>query len=119
MGEDFAGEGQGATGVLVFFQREMQRGIVECALAFGLSDQLINSALQNGPIAFAGEIPQDIPIRPDHHQRRPGTHGIGTPDAKVAVVDDRMLDLIAQDRLSDVVHFAFVLELGRMHADDH
>ena len=30
-----------------------------------------------------------------------------------------MLDLVAQDCLPDVVNVAFVLELGRMHTDDH
>src|SRR5215813_15103804 len=54
IGEHFAGEGQGPTSVLIFFQREVQRSVVERALAFGFSDQLINSALQNGPIALAG-----------------------------------------------------------------
>ena len=119
MGEDFAGEGQGATGVLVFFQRKMQGCIVESALAFGLSDELINDAFEDFLMAFTGEMAQDIAIGPDHHQRRPGPHRILPPDMKVAVVDHGMLDLIAQDRLADVGRVAFVLEFCRMHANNH
>src|SRR5713101_869014 len=58
MGEDFAGEGQGATGVRVFFQRKMQGCIVESALAFGLSDELINDTFEDFLMAFTGEMAQ-------------------------------------------------------------
>ena len=36
----------------------------------------------------------------------------------VGVVDDRMLDLVAQDRLADALGVLLVLELGRVDADD-
>jgi hypothetical protein len=39
------------------------------------------------------------------------------PDAKVCVVDDRVLDLVAQHDLADVVGLFLVLKLGGMNAD--
>src|SRR5437867_13434068 len=64
MGEDFTREGQGTTGVLVFFQREVQGCIVESALASGLSDELINDTFEDFLLAFTGEMAQDIAIGP-------------------------------------------------------
>ena len=37
---------------------------------------------------------------------------------KVGVVDDRVLDLVAQDDAADVLGLFLVVELGGMHADD-
>src|SRR5215211_6872343 len=58
MGEDLAGEREGTAGVRVFFQREVQGCVVEGALAFGLSDELINDAFEDFLMAFTGEMAQ-------------------------------------------------------------
>ncbi|MCG3159745.1 MAG: hypothetical protein JMDDDDMK_00762 [Acidobacteria bacterium] len=61
----------------------------------------------------------DFAFRVNQHERRPGFRGVALPDFKIPVVDDRMLDLVAQDRLPNLLRALFVEELRRMHADDH
>ena len=40
------------------------------------------------------------------------------PDFMVGVVDDGMLDVVAQDGFADARGFLFIVELGGVHADD-
>ena len=67
---------------------------------------------------LAGVGPDDVALRVDQTQRRPGTRTVGFPDALVGVVDDRMADFVAQDGLADAFGVLLVFELGRVDADD-
>jgi hypothetical protein len=57
--------------------------------------------------------------RIDQDQRGPRAHAVAPPDLEAAVVDDRVLDLVAGDRGANVAGVTLVVELGRMDADDY
>ena len=69
-------------------------------------------------LPFAGRLAEEVALRVDQDERRPGRALVGVPDLLVGVVDDRVLDLVAQDRLADRLRVLLVLELGRVDADD-
>ena len=65
-------------------------------------------------------LADDPALRVDEHQRRPGTAAKLVPHGEVAVVDDRVLDAVAQHRLAKVRRFALRRELGGVDPEhDH
>ena len=65
-------------------------------------------------------LSDDAALRVDEHQRRPGAAAELVPDGEVPIVDDRMLDAVAQHRLAKIRRVALRRELGGVDPDhDH
>ena len=60
----------------------------------------------------------EIPLRVDDPQRRPGARCVGLPYLVIRIDQHRMLDVIPHDRIGDVVGIFFGRELRRVDADD-
>ena len=69
-------------------------------------------------VALARGGRDDVAGGIDQHQRRPGAHGVGAPDAEVGVLRHRMRDAVALDDPAQVLDRFLVLELRRVDADD-
>ena len=59
----------------------------------------------------ASVLRQDA-IMGDQDLRGPTAHGVSLPDFEIGIVDDRMLQLVAQDNAAYVIRLFFVIELG-------
>src|SRR6266850_2069306 len=81
------------------------------------SPRLRNSATESA-IALSRQPTDDVTRRIDQIARRPGVNGIRFPNFKVGVVDNRMLNLVAENDAADILEVFFVFELGRVDADD-
>src|SRR5262249_31604573 len=64
-------------------------------------------------VALALVEPDGVALRIDQDQGRPraACAQVSPPDAHVGVIDDRVVDLVAEDRLADVLAVLLVLEL--------
>src|SRR5262249_23858028 len=102
-----------------FFEPEADRLFVELVLGAEVSGHLPDDIVEDVENAFARMRADFFAFRIDQDQRRPPVCIVAMPDIEILVVDDRMSDLVAQYRLADVFRAFLVLELGRMHADDH
>jgi len=71
--------------------------------------------LLEGQLALV--LADDPALRVDEHQRRPGAAATLVPNGKVAVVDDGMLDPIAEHGLAQVRRLALRRELGGVDPD--
>lgn len=60
----------------------------------------------------------DISVPIDDGERGPRSHGVGTPDAKLAVIDDRMAYLIPQRSLTNPGRIALGDIFAAMNSDD-
>ena len=60
----------------------------------------------------------NIAGRIDEHQRRPRTNAVLLPDLEVAVVDDGMVDLVAQNGSTQVLGLLLSREFGGVDAHD-
>ena len=101
----FQPEGQGST--------VHQASLVE--VADYLTDQVVECVRGDLPLV----LPNDLPLGIDEHQGGPRLDGVALPYFKVPVVDDRVLDLVAEDSLAHVGGGLLGGELGRMDADNH
>src|SRR5262249_6702912 len=120
VGQHLAGEEQRAVALLAEArQLEAQRLLVERLLLAVNFDKFVYRLVQNVVTPFAGGVGDDLALGVDDEQGRPGVDLEAAPDDRVGVVDDRVADLVTKDRLADALGVAFVLELGRVHADDH
>src|SRR3546814_6076657 len=68
-------------------------------------------------MALTGVVRDDVPLRVDQHQGRPGTGGIGLPGDQLRVVEDRMVHRVALDRSPERVRIGLVHELRRVRPD--
>src|SRR5580658_8541338 len=60
----------------------------------------------------------DVAISADHHQRRPCLHAGCAPDRHLRIVNNRMPDVVAADRVLDAGRSFLVGELRRVNAYD-
>ena len=65
---------------------------------------------------FANERVQHITSGGDDDACGPGAYCVGTPDMEVAIIHNRMVDIIADNSLADIVYLPFVGKFCRMHA---
>jgi len=70
-------------------------------------------------VTLAGELGDDVALGIDHHQRRPGLHGVLLPGREVRVVEHRVVHLVALHRRGHGGRVGLVFELGRVDADGH
>ena len=117
--QELARKGEGALQLLVPFQPEGQGSSVHQAslveVADHLTDQVVECVRGDLPLV----LPDDLPLGVDEHQGGPRPDGVPLPHLEVAVVDDRVLDIVAEDSLAHVGGGLLGGELGRMDADDH
>ncbi|MGC0339337.1 hypothetical protein RKD20_004371 [Streptomyces sp. SLBN-8D4] len=60
-----------------------------------------------------------IPLRVDHHERRPGTDRVLLPGRELRVVEDGMPDAVPLDGVRHRRVLRLVRELRRVHPDHH
>ncbi len=70
-------------------------------------------------VALAGVLRDDVPLRVDQHQGRPGACGVGLPGHELGVVEHRVTHVVPLHRCGQGVRIRLVLELRRVHADHH
>ena len=64
-------------------------------------------------------LSDDVALRVDDDQRRPGTSRVRIPRHQVGIIEHRVMDGVPLDGGLDGFRSPFVFELGRVHADDH
>ena len=69
-------------------------------------------------VALAGDHQHEVALRADDGHRRPTANADPLPHVHRVVVDNRVGDLVAQHGVADVFGHFFVVELGRVHADE-
>ncbi len=69
-------------------------------------------------MSFAGHRFDNVASGIDEDQRGPSMHAVPLPDLKLAVVHDRMGDLVTPDRVGEGRRVAFVGELRGVNPDD-
>ena len=82
-----------------------------------LLDQLAEQRVDRVRVALAGVLRDDVALRVDQHQRRPGPGGVGLPGDELGVVEDRVVHGVALDGLRQRDRVGLVHELRRVHAD--
>ena len=82
-----------------------------------LLDQLAEQRVDRVHVALAGVLRDDVALRVDEHQRRPGPGGVGLPGDQLGVVEDGVVHGVALDRLRQRHRVGLVHELRRVHAD--
>ena len=83
-----------------------------------LGDQLGDQAVQAVAVPLPGQLGDQVALRVDDGQRRPGAHRVGAPGAQLRVVEDRMVDAVPLDRGGERHRIGLVHELRRVDADD-
>jgi hypothetical protein len=118
VGQHLAGEGQRQVANLSAFQGELERTLVERAASARVFDEFADGTVEQVVVALARRLAYDVARRVYEDERRPRAHGVGVPDAEVGVVDDGVFEAVAEDDAAYVLGLLFVLELGRVDADD-
>ena len=81
-------------------------------------DQLLQQRGDGVGVALAGVLRDDVALRVDQHQGRPGPRGVGLPGRQLGVVEHRVVDGVALDGGDQRVRVGLVDELRRVDADD-
>ena len=68
-------------------------------------------------VPLTGVLRDDVTLRVDEHQGRPGPCGVGLPGHQVGVVEDGVPDVVPLDRGRQRHRVRLVLELRRAHPD--
>ena len=82
------------------------------------STRLVEQGLDRVDVPLAGVLRDDVALRVDEHQRRPGPGGVGLPGDELGVVEDGVLHGVPLDGLGERHRVGLVHELRRVHADD-
>jgi hypothetical protein len=117
VGQYLAGEEQGRVGQALLFQAQRQRRAVD--LRVELLHHFAEGEVEEVVNALARVVAHDVAARVDEHERGPRLRPVLAPHLEIHVVDHRMRQLVALDDAADVFRVALVVELGRVHADDH
>ena len=80
-------------------------------------DQLGEQGVDRVRVTLAGVLRDDVALRVDEHQGRPGSRGVGLPGHQLGVVEDRVSDVVPLDRGRQRHRIRLVLELRRVHPD--
>lgn len=91
----------------------------EGALRRVLGLQLRHQALDGVRVALARVLCDDVALRVDDDERRPGADGVLLPGRELRVVQDRVLDAVALDRVHDRPVLGLVHKLRGVDPDDH
>ena len=90
----------------------VKRAALACSV-----DQLREQGVYGVRVPLTGVLRDDVALRVDQHQRRPGPRGVGLPGHQLGVVEDRVPDLVPLDRGRQRRRVRLVLELRRVHPD--
>ena len=112
IGRHLAGECE-STGTTMAHRRERRPGGEICPAVEELRDHL----LECRAVALTRSHGDDVPVRVDDHQGRPGAHAVLLPGFEVRVVEDRVRDAVSRDSPGHRVVVGLVGELRRVHAD--
>ena len=82
-------------------------------------DQLVDQRGEPGSVSLAGHRRDDVPLRVDHAQGRPGPGGVLAPRHHLRIVQHRMRHAVPLDGRRERVGILLVLELRRVHPDRH
>ena len=118
IGQQLAWEPQRGRLDLLAFEVERDGCFIERFFGAVIGDQFVDHRFQQLAIPFAGDVAAVLAFRIDQHERRPGADTELAPDGHLVVVDDGMLDLVAENGIADVGRVFLVVELGRVDADD-
>ena len=116
--QELAGEGQRALQLLLALTLEAQGSTVYQPLAVEVADNLAYEPVEGVEGDFALVLSYNLALGVDEHERRPGPDRVALPHLEIGVVDDGVVYLIAEDRLTHVGSGFLGVELGRVHADD-
>ncbi len=89
------------------------------ALRGVLGLQLLDQPGDRVGVALTGVLGDDVTLRVDHHQRRPGPDGVLLPGGQRRVVQHRVVHLVPGDGVHHGLVVGLVHELRRVHPDDH
>ena len=117
VGQHLARKAQRRGRRLVGRQVEPQRRVVEQPLLLVVGKDLLKEPIERLELDLAAVARDEVALGIDHAQGRPALHLELVPDDVVGVVDHRVLDLVAEHGLGDVLRVLFGLELGRVDAD--
>ena len=92
--------------------------LVQCFLFPMNGDELFHGSVDPLVEPLAGAAGDDVTLRIDQDQGRPGFDHVAPPDAHVGVIHHGVRDLVAENGLADALGVLLVLELGRVHADN-
>ena len=92
---------------------------VQGALRAVLLDQLVEQRHQPGRMALTGHRGDQVPLRVDDAQRRPGPGGVPVPRLHPRIVEYRVPHAVPLHRGGQRVRILLVLELRRVHPDHH
>ena len=97
---------------------QRERPPVELALRIELLDERGDDLVEAGVEALALVPAHRVARGVDDHERGPRLDLPQPPDRELAVVDHRMLEIVAQEHLPDVLRSALFRELRGVHPDD-
>ena len=117
VGQDLSRKRKGPITLFLALQLELQWPSVYQAPLVELPDHLGKHLVEGFQSDFSLVLSDDLSLGVYEHQRGPGPHPILLPHLEVPVVNDRVLDFVAQYGLADVVSVLFDGELGGVYSD--
>jgi hypothetical protein len=99
-------------------RRDVRRvaGLQRPALSV-LGAELAQERVDRVRVTLAGVLRDDVPLRVDQHQGRPGPGGVRLPGDQLGVVEHRVVHGVALDRRRQRHRVGLVHELRRVHPD--
>src|SRR5207237_428003 len=101
IGRDLAGIGENRFGPVLLFEYELERFAIE--LGAELPGEIADGPVEFLESALACLPADDVAGGIDQYERGPGLDAVGVPDGEVAVIDDRVFEVVPQDRLANVI----------------
>ncbi len=116
--QHLAGKSQGRVRDSIRFTVEVNGSFVEQALFAIVGNPFLEQLIERIEIDFAGVAGHHVTLRIDDPQAGPARDVESIPQLVVAIVNHRMLDIVAEHRIGNIFRVLFGVELGRMNADD-
>jgi hypothetical protein len=117
--QHFAWEAQGGARLFVALQSEVGRAALERTLRLRRANHALDRAVEDFVDALARMVADNLAAGVNQHERRPRPHRVLLPHNHLVVVHDGVFDVVAQNRLADVLGLLLREELGGVDADDH
>ena len=117
VGEHLAGKIQRLSLHLVSRQLETQRRLIELADLSIVRNRPLHHGVVVLELDLAALEADRLPLRINQEQRRPRPYADKVPNPVLGIDGDRVLDVVPQHRLKDVLFVLLGLELGRVDPD--